>query len=89
VELGWARYASGLVHPIVGCLVMTALVVTVDVYTRAMGPVSRLLIESLVGCAAYITYQVLFNLSALQEVTETFALPARLFRGGGALLARR
>ena len=90
VELGWARYASGLCHPILGCLVMTALVLIADVYTREMGPVTRLMIESLVGCAAYLTYNVLFNFSALQEVTETFSLSShRLSRGGTALLVRR
>ena len=90
VELGWARYASGLCHPVLGCLVMIALVLTVGVYTRAMGPVSRLLVESLAGCAAYLTYNVLFNLSALQEVTETFSLSShRLSRGGTASLVRR
>ena len=63
---------------------------TVGVYTRAMGPVSRLLVESLAGCAAYLTYNVLFNLSALQEVTETFSLSShRLSRGGTASLVRR
>jgi O-antigen/teichoic acid export membrane protein len=90
VELGWARYASGLCHPILGCLVMTALVLIADVYTRAMGPVSRLMVESFVGCAAYLTYNVLFNFSALQEVTETFSLSShRLSRGGTAMLVRR
>jgi O-antigen/teichoic acid export membrane protein len=90
VELGWARYMSGLWHPIVGCLVMTAIVLTTGVYTRAMEPLSRLLLESLAGCVAYLVYNVLFNFSALQEVTETFTLSShRLSRGRTALLVRR
>ena len=90
VELGWARYMSGLWHPIVGCLVMIAIVLATGVYTRAMEPLSRLLLESLAGCAAYLIYNVLFNFSALQEVTETFTLSShRLSRGRTALLVRR
>ena len=90
VELGWARYMSGLWHPIVGCLVMSAVVLTAGVYTGAMGPINRLVVESLAGCATYLTYNVLFNFSALQEVTETFTLSShRLPRGDTALLVRR
>ena len=89
VELGWARYMSGLWHPIVGCLVMVAFVVTAGAYTQAMGPVSRLLLESLAGCAAYLTYNVLFNFAALQDVTETFTLSSHFSRGRTALFVRR
>ena len=90
VELGWARFISGLWHPIVGCLVMIALVVAAGVYTREMGPVTRLLVESLTGCVAYITYNVVFNFSALQDVIEMFTLSShRLPRGDTALLVQR
>jgi O-antigen/teichoic acid export membrane protein len=90
VELGWARYMSGLWHPIVGCLVMIAVVLIAGVYMHGMGPISRLLLESLAGCAAYLTYNVLFNFSALQEVTETFTLSSyRFSRGSTALVVRR
>jgi len=91
VELGFARYLSGLWHPIAGSLVMVAVVVTIDAYSGALGSATRLVVCSLTGCVAYVAYNLLFNSAALQEVMDTFR-PSSVgpsLRGSSSLLRRR
>src|SRR4029450_6675127 len=67
VEIGFARYLSGLRHPLVGSLVMVAVVVTVNSYLGPVQPLAHLIVCSLAGSATYLAYNVLFNSAALQD----------------------
>jgi len=71
VEVGFARYLRGLRHPLVGSLVMVAVVVTVNSYLDAVQPLARLIVCSLAGCVTYVAYNVLFNSAAVQDVMDT------------------
>jgi len=85
VEMGFARYLSGLRHPLAGSLVMVAVVVTLNSYLGPIEPLARLIVCSLAGSATYVAYNVLFNSAALQDVMDTFrvrkpgAVPAQPF----------
>jgi len=90
VEIGFARYLRGLRHPLVGSLVMVAAVVTVNSYLGPVQPLARLIVCSLVGCATYLAYNVLFNSAALKDVIDTFRLQGlEPFWRSGAARARR
>ncbi len=85
VEMGFARYLSGLRHPLAGSLVMVAVVVTLNSYLGTIEPLARLIVCSLAGSATYVAYNILFNSAALQDVMDTFrvrkpgAVPAQPF----------
>jgi hypothetical protein len=86
VELGVARYLSGVWHPIAGSIAMIAVVMTVNASLSGMAPWSRLLIGSFVGCVVYSIYNVLFNFAALQDVRSALSLRSpRLAAPGGPL----
>lgn len=73
VELGVARYARCLLHPTLGSLAMTAVVVMMGNLLTGAAPTIRLMACSLAGCSIYFLYQVVFDSAALQELREIFA----------------
>lgn len=88
VELGVARYLSGVWHPIAGSIAMIAVVMSVNASLGGMSSLSRLLIGSLVGCLVYVIYNVLFNFAALQDVREALSLRSPRLPAPGAPLRR-
>jgi O-antigen/teichoic acid export membrane protein len=82
VGMTFARYLSGLWHPLAGSLTMVAAVSVAQAYLGAQAPVTLLIVSALVGGAVYIGYQLAFNAAAVREVMDMVQWrQLTLFRG--------